>query len=119
MALIDNKERIVEESRIQKVGSRMATIKISERSLSNFDDKMFYVNKIKKYPLDKNLYLFKIDLINKVKTQLYKDRDRDLRSSFTNKDKDVDKLIKNIKELNINSNRELIEAAIRLYNELL
>ena len=40
-ALIDNKERIVEESMIQKVGSCMATIRISKRSLSNFDDKRF------------------------------------------------------------------------------
>ena len=49
-ALIDNKERIVEESRIQKIGSCMATIKISKRSLSNFDDKRFYVNNIKVIP---------------------------------------------------------------------
>ena len=65
-ALIDNKERIVEESRIQKLGSCMATIKISKRSLSNFDDKRFYVNNIKSYPLDENMYLFKRDLINKI-----------------------------------------------------
>ena len=64
-ALIDNKERIVEESRIQKVGSCMTTIKISKRSLSNFDDKRFYVNNIKSYPLDENMYLFKRDLVKK------------------------------------------------------
>ena len=57
-ALIDNKERIVEESRIQKVGSSMASIKTSKRSLSNFDDKRFYVNNIKSYPHDENLYLY-------------------------------------------------------------
>ena len=65
-ALIDNKEKIVEESRIQKVGSCMATIKISKRSLSNFDDKRFYVNNIKSYPLDENMYLFKSDQVNKI-----------------------------------------------------
>ena len=44
-------ERLVEESRIQKVGSCMATIKISKKSLSNFDDdKRFYVNKKKLFP---------------------------------------------------------------------
>ena len=37
-ALIDNKERGVEESRNQKVGSCMTTIKISKKSLSSFDD---------------------------------------------------------------------------------
>ena len=51
-ALIDNKKRTVKESRIQKVGSSMTTIKISKRSLNNFDDKRFYVNNIKSYPLD-------------------------------------------------------------------
>ena len=49
-ALIDNKERIVEEGRIQKVGSCMATIKMNKRSLRNFDDKRFYVNNIKVIP---------------------------------------------------------------------
>ena len=57
-ALIDNKEKIVEESRIQKVGICMATIRISKRSLSNFDDKS--------YSLDENKYLFKRDLVNKI-----------------------------------------------------
>ena len=64
-ALIDNKGRIVEKSRIQKVGSCMATIKISKRSLGNFD-KRFYVNNIKSYPLDENMYLFKRDLVNDI-----------------------------------------------------
>ena len=64
-ALIDNKGRIVEKSRIQKVGSCMATIKISKRSLSNFD-KRFYVNNIKSYPLDENMYLFKRELVNDI-----------------------------------------------------
>ena len=69
-ALIDNKERIVEESRIQKLGNCMTTIKISKRSLSNFDDKRFYVNNIKSYPLDENMYLFKRDLLNKISQQI-------------------------------------------------
>ena len=68
-ALMDNKERTVEESRIQKLGSCITTIKISKRSLSNFDDKRFYVNNIKSYPLDENMYLFKRDLKNKISQQ--------------------------------------------------
>ena len=36
---MDNKERIVEECRIQKVGDKMSTIKTKKRSLNNFDDK--------------------------------------------------------------------------------
>ena len=44
----------------------MTTIKISKGSLSNFDDKRFYVNNIKSYPLDENMYLFKRDLLNKI-----------------------------------------------------
>ena len=55
----NNKERTVEECRIQKVGSCMTTIKIIKRSLSNFDDKRCYVNNIKSYPLDENMCLFK------------------------------------------------------------
>ena len=58
-ALMDNKERTVKESRIQKVGSFMTTIKMSKRSSSYFDDKRVYVNNIKSYPLDENMYLFK------------------------------------------------------------
>ena len=86
------------------------------------------------------MYLFKTDLVNMIREQtpsvvnqgveivenqaaspikkLYKDKD--LTSSFTNKDKDkdVDKLINDIKELTIDSNRKIIEAAFILYNEL-
>ena len=103
-ALIDNKERIVEESRIQKVGSCMATIKISKRSLSNFDDKRFYVNNIKSYPLDENMYLFKRDLVIKISQQT---------SPMANP-----ALINNIKEITISDDRKFIEAAIRFYKEL-
>ena len=42
-ALMDNKERSVEESRIQKIGDKMMTIKTNKRSLNNFDEKIFYV----------------------------------------------------------------------------
>ena len=121
----------------------MPATKTSKISLNIFDDKRFYVNNIKSYPHDENLYLFKRDLVNMIREQtpsvvnqrvelvenqaaapikkLYKDKD--LRSSFANKD--VDKLIceagsmiNDIKELTIDSNRKLVEAAIRLYNEL-
>ena len=44
----------------------MVTNKISKRTLSNFDDKTFYVNNIKSHSLDKNMYLFKRDLVNKI-----------------------------------------------------
>ena len=91
----------------------MTTTKTSKVNLNIVDDQRFYVNNIKSYPHDKELYLFKKDLLNRIK-KLYKD-----------KDKDVDKLICeagsmiNDKELTIDSNRKLIEAAIILYNELL
>ena len=39
IALMDKKERIVDECRIQKFGDKMSTIKTSKRSLNNFDDK--------------------------------------------------------------------------------
>ena len=81
----------------------MATIKISKRSLSNFDDKRFYVNNIKSSPLEENMYLFKRDLLNNISQQ----------TSPMAKPA----LINNIKELTINDDRKFIEAAIRLYNE--
>ena len=138
-ALMNNTQRTVDEIRIQKVGDSMTTTKTSKISLNIFDDKRFYVNNIKSYPHDKELYLFKRDLINRIREaaspikKLYKNKD---------KDKDVDKLIceqissaasqaswgtndfvpsmiNDIKELTIDSNRKLIEAAIILYNELL
>ena len=146
---MNNTQRTVDESRIQKVGDSMTTTKTSKISLIIFDDKRFYVNNIKSYPHDKELYLFKRDLLNRIRERtlsvasqaaspikkLYKDKDKD-------KDKDVDKLIceqtssvaspagwgtkdfvlsmiNDIKELTIDSNRKLIEAVIILYNELL
>ena len=67
---MNNKERSVKECRIQKVGDEMGTIKTSKRSLNNFDDKRFYVNTIKSYLLDENLYLFKRDLVYKINAKV-------------------------------------------------
>ena len=61
-----NTERTVDECRIQKVGDNMTTTKTSKISLNKFDDKRFYVNNIKSYPHNENLYLFKRDLVNKI-----------------------------------------------------
>ena len=100
----------MEESRIQKLGSCMTTIKISKRSLSNFDDKSFYVNNIKKYSLDENMYLFKRDLLNKISQQT---------SSAPNRRTMVNPaLINDIKELTFKEDIKFTEAAFRLYNEL-
>ena len=110
----------------------MATIKISKRSLSNFDDKRFYVNNIKSYPLDENMYLFKRDLVNKIC-----ERTSSVASQAGSGTKtegpslinittlelliklwlDVSKeslkaLIKNIKELTIKDDRKFTETAI-------
>ena len=65
---------------------------------------MFYVNNIKTYPQDKELYLFKRDLVNKICEA----------SLNLNKEQ----LVNNIIELTVNDDRKLIEAAIRLYNDL-
>ena len=101
---MDNKERIVEECRIQKIGDKMSTIKTNRRSLNNFDDKRFYLNNIKSFPHDENLYLFKNDIVNNI-----------WRTSL---DLNKDQLVNNILELTINDDRKLIEAAIILYNDL-
>ena len=66
--------------------------------------KDFYVNNIKCYPHDENLYLFKRDLIKLIRQALL-DGDKDL-------------LVNNFLELTINDDRKLIEVAIILYNEL-
>ena len=88
----------------------MTTIKITKRSLSNFDDKRYYVNNVNSYPLDETMYLFKRDLINKISQQT---------SSAPNRRTMVNPaLINNIKELTIKEDRMFIEAAIRLYNDL-
>ena len=65
-ALMYNRERSVDECRIQKVGDNMTTTTITSKiSLNTFDDKRFYVNNIKSYPHDENHYLFKRDLLHK------------------------------------------------------
>ena len=99
-----NIERSVDECIIQKVGDNMTTTKTSKISLNTFDDKRFYVNNIKSYPHDENLYLFKRELIKMIRQASF-DRDKDL-------------LVNNILELTINDDRKLIEVAIILYNEL-
>ena len=80
-ALMNNTQRTVDESRIQKVGDSMTTTKTIKISLNIFDDIRFYVNNIKSYPLDKELYLFKRDLLNRIREaaspikKLFKDKD--------------------------------------------
>ena len=66
-AVMYNKERIVEECRIQKVGGNIVTIKTTKISLSNTDNKAFYLNDNESCPLDKNLILFERSLIKKLK----------------------------------------------------
>ena len=112
-----NKERTVEERRIQKIGSCMTTIKVSKRSLSNFDDKRFYVNNIKVYPLDENMYLFKRELLNKISLQT---SSAPIRRTMVKLALigEPGSLMNNNKELTIKEDRKFIEAAIRLYNEL-
>ena len=103
-ALMNNTQRTVDQCRIQKVGDNMTTTKASKISLNTFDDKRFYVNNVKSYPHDENLYLFKRDLIKMIR-QASLDGDKDL-------------LVNNILELTINDDRKLIKFAIILYNEL-
>ena len=113
---MNNTQRTVDECRIQKVGHNMTTTKTSKISLNTFDDTRFYVNNIKSYPHDENLYLFKIDLTKKINTapiellmKLGLDVSKESLESFIN----------NIKELTINDDRKLILAIITLYNDLL
>ena len=106
----------------------MATIKISKKSLSNFDDKRLYVNNIKSYPPDENMYLFKRDLVNKncertlsVASQAGSLINNTTLELLLKLGLDVSKesleaLINNIKELTIKEDRKFIETAIRLYN---
>ena len=58
-------QRTVVECRIQKVGENMTTTKTSKITLSTFDEKRVYVNNIKSYSHDENLYLVKRGLIKK------------------------------------------------------
>ena len=111
-ALMYNTERTVDECRIQKVGDNMTSTKTSKISLNTFDDKRFYVNNTKSYPLDENLNLFKRDLVNKIC-----EAGSPIKNASLDGDKDL--LINNIKELTITDHRKLILAAITLYNDLL
>ena len=65
-AVMYNKQRTVQESKILKIGDSMTTTKTSKISLNTFDDKRFYVKNIKSYPHYENLFLFKRDLINQI-----------------------------------------------------
>ena len=84
--LMNNTQRTVDECRIQKVGDNMTTTKTSKISLNIFDDKRFYVNKIKSYPFDKELCLFKRDLLNRIREAA-----SPIKKVYKNKDKDKDK----------------------------
>ena len=108
---MNNEERTVEECRIQKVEDKMATIKTGKKSQGNFD-KTFYVNNIKNYPLDKILYLFEKDSINKTNAASMEQL-VDLEQLIDN-----ELIIDNIKELTINDDRKPVLAAITLYNVL-
>ena len=99
-AMMFSTKRAVDECRIQKVGDNMTTTKTSKISLNTFDDKRFYLNNIKSYPHDWNLYLFKRDLVKKI-----------CKASL---DLEKDHLTNNILELTINDDRKFIEATIRL-----
>ena len=89
----------------------MTTTKTSKISLNIFDDKRFYVNNIKSYPRDENLYLFKRDLIKMIHQASVKLLRRSL-DGYKNL------LVNNILEPTINDDKKLIEVAIILYNEL-
>ena len=118
-ALMNNTQRTVDECRIQKVGDNMTTTKTSKISLNTFDDKRFYVNNIKSYPHDENLYLFKRDLIKMIhQASVNEQSSRFTKLLRRSLDGDKDLMVNNILELTINDDRKLIEVAIILYNEL-
>ena len=60
------------------------------------------------------IHLFKRDLVNKINTTSAELDNRDINDNKYNKDV----LINKIFELTTNDDRKLIEAAIRLYNDL-
>ena len=121
--LMNNTQRTVDECRIQKVGDNMTTTKTSKISLNIFDNKRFYVNNIKSYPHDKELYLFKTDLIKKTceAGSLINTTPIELliKLGLDVRKESLESFIDNIKELTINDDRNLILAAITLYNDLL
>ena len=122
-ALMNNTQRTVDECRIQKAGDNMTTAKTSKISLNIIDDKRFYVNNIKSYPHDENFYLFKRDLIKKICEQTSSVASQagsliNTTSTELNNKYNKDLLINDILELTTNDDRKLIEAYIRLYNDL-
>ena len=122
-ALMNNTQRTVDESRIQKIGDSMTTTKTSKINLNIFDDKRFYVNNMKNYPCDENLHLFKRDLIKKIceAGSLIQTTPIELliKLGLDVSKESLESFIDNIKELTINDDRKLILAAITLYNDLL
>ena len=118
-ALMSITVRTLDECRIQKLGDNMTTTKTRKISLNTFDDKRFYVNNIKSYPLDEKLYLFKRDLVNKIREAGCPIKNASVKLLRRSLDGDKDLLINNIKELTINDDRKLILATITLYNDLL
>ena len=114
-ALTYNTERSVDEYRIQKVGDNMTTTKTSMISLNTFDDTIFYINNSKSYPHDENLYLFKRNLVNKINNTTL---ELLIKLGLDVSKESLESLINNILELTINDDRMLIEAAIKLYNDL-
>ena len=114
-----NTERCVDECRIQKVGDNMTTTKTSKISLNTVDDEKFYVNNIKSYPHDENLYLFKRGLIKPICEAGSRIKNASVKLLRRSLDGDKELLVNNILELNINDDRRLIEAAITLYIDLL
>ena len=126
-ALMNNTQRTVDECRIKKVGDNMTTTKTSKISLNIFDDKRFYVNNIKSYPHDENLYLFKRDLMKMIQQASVNEQSLRFtkllglpRAELVRRSLDGDKdlLVNNNLELTINDDRKLIEVAIILHNEL-
>ena len=115
IALIYNTQRTVDECRIQKSGDNIITTKTNKITLNTFDEKRFYVNNIKSYPHDENLYLFKRDLVNKINNITL---ELLIKLGLDVSKESLEPLINNILELTINDDRMLIEAAIKLYNDL-
>ena len=52
----------------KQFSDNMKTTKTSKVILNTFDDKRLYVNNIKSYPHDENLYLYKRGFIKNIKT---------------------------------------------------
>ena len=108
---MNNTQRTIDECRIQKVGDNMTTTKTSKIGLNKFDDKRFYVNNIKVI-LMMRIYIYSRDLVNKICERTSS------MASQASLNLNKEQLVNNILELTINDDRRLIEAAIRLYNDL-